>query len=118
MTAQELRKLIQSYDYVYHNETELQDQIEIVLKDGNILYSREHRLDDKSRIDFYLPDGKIGIEIKVKSGANVVSEQLARYAHSDQIKCLILITSRMAHVQLQGTMYGRVMLETIFIGGF
>ena len=115
---QQLRKQIQRYNYVYENETELQDQIETVLKDFNVLYSREHKLDDKSRIDFYLPKEKIGIEIKVKSGANVVSDQLARYAKCDQIEQLILITTRMAHVQLQGTMYGNVMLETIFIGGF
>ena len=56
--------------------------------------------------------------MKVKSGATVVSQQLARYAKIDKIDRLILVTSRMAHMSLNGTVYGNVRLESIFIGGF
>ena len=55
-----IHETIQGYDYSFLDETELQDQIESVLKDSNVIYKREFRLDKKSRIDFYLPDEKIG----------------------------------------------------------
>lgn len=111
-------EIIQGYDYSFLDEAELQDQIETVLKDNEVLYKREFRLDNRSRIDFYLPSEKVGIEVKVKSGAAVVSQQLARYAKTDKVDRLILITTRMAHMSLDGTVYGNVRLETIFIGGF
>lgn len=113
----DLSEIIKSYEYAFINEAELQDQIETVLVENKVLFKREYVLDKESRIDFYLPDSKTGVEVKVKGGASIVSGQLSRYANSDQIENLILITTRMAHVILNGTMYGRIKLKTIFIEG-
>jgi len=114
----QIAKIIQSYEFVYQNETELQEQIESVLKDNDIPFEREYSLDKDSRIDFYLPESKTGIEVKVKSGAAVVSKQLHRYAKSNQIDNLMLVTTRMDHVMLDGFVYGDIRLDVVFIGGF
>lgn len=56
-------------------------------------FVREFRLDDKNIIDFLVND-HIGIEVKIGGSAKDIYRQLERYTAFDQIKEIILVTSR------------------------
>ncbi|MGE3889436.1 MAG: hypothetical protein AB7H81_23645 [Vicinamibacterales bacterium] len=55
----------------------------------------EHRLSRDSRIDFYFPRQRVGLEVKVQGGPGDVARQLERYAEDPAIGYLVLLTGRM-----------------------
>ena len=64
------------------------------LNDDNIPFYTEYSLGKRKRIDFYVPGG-IGIEVKKgKPNRQCIFEQLNKYAESNEINILILITER------------------------
>jgi len=73
-------------------EAEFQDAIAEALG-REFTFRREVRLSEKDRIDFLLGNG-VGIEVKIKGTAAAAEAQLRRYAKSEQVKALILVTSR------------------------
>ena len=81
----------------FYNETRLHDAIKLVLDGEKIVYSHEHVLNAKDRIDFYIPSEKIGIEAKIKGSLSVTLRQLSRYCDCQQINELIVVTSRLGH---------------------
>lgn len=68
----------------------------------------EHALSAGDRIDYFLPQYGIGIEVKVKGSPLQVGRQLERYASHPQIKHLVLITTRYTHGGLAGALDGLV----------
>lgn len=56
------------------------------------------------RIDFYLPESRVGIECKVKGEVDAIMRQLSRYAASPKISHLVLVTS---HLRLM-PVFGRL----------
>ncbi len=96
-----------SYRFMFTNEVELQDGIAQVLDDADIVFQREVRLSSGDRIDFLLESG-VGIEVKEIAGAVVpVLRQLQRYAASDRVSSLILVTARHCHAQLPPDVGGK-----------
>lgn len=78
------------------DETRLQDRIETTLTAAGIAFEREVSLCHSSRIDF-LTAGGVGIEIKRgKPAKGPLLRQLARYAASQRVSALILVTERSA----------------------
>lgn len=78
------------------DEIRLHYAIERVLPEilpGELVEPEKH-LDRFSRIDFYIPRVKVGVEVKVKGSAGDVSRQLARYADSPEIDHLVFVTGR------------------------
>lgn len=78
------------------DEIRLHYAIERVLPEivpGELVEPEKH-LDRFSRIDFYIPRVKVGVEVKVKGGAGDVTRQLARYAESLEIDHLVFVTGR------------------------
>lgn len=71
----------------HSSERELQDAIEAVLAP----IQREYRL-GSGRIDFML-DG-VGIEVKIHGSAKSIHRQLTRYCTFEDVKALILVTSK------------------------
>lgn len=86
-------------------EEDTQEGIAETLDRFGILYERERRLSVSERIDFYLPDHRIGLEVKVAGSPVGVIRQLQRYAASDEVALLMLVTSRGA--------LGRAVPETL-----
>ena len=76
------------------NEKETQAQIGQIFAGLNYKFAREYKLDNKNIIDFYIFDGKIGIEVKLRSPVFKTYSQCARYCQSDKIDQLLLITSK------------------------
>ncbi len=54
---------------------------------------REYHLDEKNIPDFFLESG-LAIEVKIKGSRKHIYKQCDRYLQFDQVKALLLITSR------------------------
>lgn len=88
-------ELLKTYRYSVGSEDSFQRSLEQVLLRHRIAFRREHQLGPEyGRIDFYLPDRKFGIELKVKGSPSQVLRQLHRYAQCPDIGALILMTAR------------------------
>ena len=88
-------EILKSYRYSVGSEDTFQSGVEQALQWHGIVFFREHHLGPEyGRIDFYVPDVKVGIELKVKGSPSQVLRQLHRYAHSPDISALILLTAR------------------------
>lgn len=95
MEIDELFQSIAGYRLPFGVEQRLQDALEAVLIDIGVTFEREVTLRKGDRIDFLV--GSIGIECKIDSSMNTVASQLLRYAESDRISGLILVTTRNTH---------------------
>lgn len=122
MTAEELHALIKSRRYSTTNEAELCGEIEELFRDRGVEYVREATLvaayratgwaarvsevarrraqlnrteRHGDRIDFLV--GRIGIEVKTRHSRTEVLRQLDRYAQSDKLDSLMLVTTRAQH---------------------
>lgn len=92
-----LTKILRSYRLRFGNEQQLQDDIASVLAMTGFSYSREHRFNEKDRIDFFLDRDGIGIECKVEGSPSAVAQQCVRYADIDELHALILVSRRANH---------------------
>jgi len=88
-------EILKSYRYTVGCEDAFQRGVEQALLAHGIVFFREHLLGRRyGRIDFYVPDARLGIELKVKGSPSQVLRQLHRYAHCPDISALILLTAR------------------------
>lgn len=78
------------------SEDELQEAIARVMRMRSIDHEREVVLGDAGRIDFMV--GDIGIEVKVGGSANEATRQMLRYAQRDEVRSLILVTTKIQHL--------------------
>jgi hypothetical protein len=101
-------ELLKTYRYSVGSEDSFQRSLEQVLLRHRIAFLREHQLGPEyGRIDFYLPDRKFGIELKVKGSPSQVLRQLHRYAQCPDIGALILMTARARLVLAPARINGR-----------
>jgi hypothetical protein len=70
----------------------------------------------KSRIDFYLPQLKLGIECKVDGSKSPVARQLIRYANEEQIAGLILVSRKRSHALSRDSLGGKP-FRFVWVGG-
>src|SRR5215510_3383221 len=90
--AESFVELICGYRYITGNEIDLQDGLSRVFDLNQVTYVREYDLGPNSgRIDFFLPDSRIGVELKVQGSPTGVLRQLYRYTLSPSIDSLILV---------------------------
>lgn len=90
-----------------HQESELQIAIANRLHWASINYEREHRFTPRDRVDFFLAEGGIAVECKVKGGSAEIIRQLDRYMAQECVRGILLVTTKMQHratmpAQLQG----------------
>lgn len=87
-----LREELKGYQFNLYKEKILQEQLftTCLKKHGFIA---EYRLDAKNIIDFYHPDLKIGIEVKIKGSPYNIYSQCKRYAAFNDIETIVLICS-------------------------
>lgn len=75
---------------------------------------REVCLNVADRIDFLV--GNVGVEVKVKGAVGEVTRQLFRYAKSDRISSLLLVTTCQKHKVLdQGVANGKP-IRVLYLG--
>lgn len=94
-TSISIVEFLKQYKYPVGNEVAFQEMLDTVLRDGGFNVIREFNLGfGHGRIDFYLPEQKIGIELKVKGSPSEVIRQMHRYAQSELVDSLVLVTGR------------------------
>jgi DNA-binding sugar fermentation-stimulating protein len=99
----ELMQVIQSLRQirvpVVAMEYEIHDIVAEQLRASGIPFEREASLGPRSRIDFLIPDGAIGVEVKKGVPTRgALERQLERYTSSGKIQAVILVVERKATI--------------------
>ncbi|MEN3308902.1 MAG: hypothetical protein V7603_5104 [Micromonosporaceae bacterium] len=119
-TAESIGRLIQSHPYAYANEDELQAGIAGVLAEDDLTPRREVRLSDRDRLDVLVDLGPrtLGIEVKIAGAAGDVRRQLLRYAASERVDELMLVTTVRRHLAcLPDEIGGKPLTRVLLRGG-
>ena len=114
--AEQIAAVIMANRYVYRDEKQLHDGIAAALTAHGHRVAREVALTNRDRIDLLVD--RVGIEVKVDGQPAAVARQLQRYAHSNQLDALILVTNRARHTQLPNTLAGTPLVIASLLGGF
>lgn len=117
MKATEIRNLLTSYRLPTSTEDELQLAIAKLLTDARVPFHREHRLDEKSRLDFFLPAAGLAIEVKTKGGWADVIRQMMRYAEHDCVTEILLVSTRAVHRNMPKTLNEKPILVASLLEG-
>ncbi|MCW3018550.1 MAG: hypothetical protein JWN10_858 [Solirubrobacterales bacterium] len=96
--ASEIVMALGGYRLKFVSESDLHDAVAWVLDNAFIEFEREVILGPRDRID--LLAGTVGIEIKVGGSSAALEQQLARYAMSDRVSALVVVTSCSRHASI------------------
>lgn len=111
-----LGEILQSYGFRYFSEMELHSQIAEALNREGIAFDREVRLTEKDRVDFMV--GGIAVEVKVDGAKNEVLRQIHRYAQSDMVSAIVVVTDKARHLNLPCCLNGKpVVVSSLIVGG-
>lgn len=91
MTPEKLVDLIENARVDLSTETLAQRGLARVFADAGLEARAEVRLNAQDRIDFMI--GRIGLEVKIGHPRRSILRQLERYAKSEELDALILVTS-------------------------
>jgi hypothetical protein len=97
MNAVGLARLLRGYSLRRSREKDLQADVEEVLRLKDVPFVREYCLDVANRVDFWIPDGRVALEIKIKGSLTHVAMQLSRYAKFGEVGEILLLTTRPGH---------------------
>jgi len=89
--------VIRGYRFVFIDEDELQEGLAAALTQAGLHPKREVRLDARSRVDILVE--RVAIEVKVGGSTSALERQLTRYAESDRVDALIVVTSRVMRIR-------------------
>lgn len=81
------------YNFTSHDELRLYPLLEGVLRDAGFDFVREHRLDAKSRLDFWFPSLRLALEVKVRGQHSAVMRQVRRYAEHPTVGAVLLAST-------------------------
>lgn len=106
-TIDQVIKILRGYRYPISTEAALQLAVAKVLTDAGIRFERELVIDPTNRLDFYLPDFKLALELKIDGSAAEVTRQLFRYVQDDRVAFVVLMTSVYRHARVPHEMRGK-----------
>lgn len=86
-------KVLMGWQYDLSTEAAMHRSLARALDLAGIKYRQEVALTDQDRIDFHIPDQKIGIEVKLSCAARQIYRQIERYTESDDVNAIILLTN-------------------------
>jgi hypothetical protein len=95
--SEHIARILSRLTFEYRNERDLQIAIYGALTGVGMASEREYRLSAQDRIDFYLEFFHVGIEVKVGGNVSTLIRQLTRYAQSEEIDALVVVTNRAKH---------------------
>lgn len=100
MHLHRLGRELTSFAYRYATEVDLHERMAHVLQHGGYTFERERILSKENRADFFLPDSRIAIEVKVAGTLSEALRQVDRYVHLDDVAGVLLAsTQRWADVE-------------------
>lgn len=85
-----------------NEESELEASVARTIESLGFAVTKQKIITSRDRIDLFIPIIGLGIEVKIAGSYSRVAGQLLRYAEHDEIKALLLVTSRASHRQLHG----------------
>lgn len=94
-----IRSVLEAHRFTVGNEADLQLAIDGVLAGTGLAIEREVRLNARDRLDFLVyphtaAEGGTAIEVKVDGSATALHRQLARYAKSERVIDIVVVTNR------------------------
>jgi hypothetical protein len=107
-TAEQIAMRLRSFRMRTGQESDFQHDVATILARDGCVFEREYDLGPgRGRIDFYLPEIRTGLELKVKGTLADVARQLQRYATSREIEALVLVTGRTRLAAMPETLGGK-----------
>lgn len=118
-TARYIADLLRSRTYAFTNEVELQESLAQRIADDGLVPLREVRLTDADRVDLMVDvdAGALAIEVKIAGTNGDVRRQLTRYAASDRVAELMLVTTVRRHLSQLGPQIGGKPLTLVLLRG-
>jgi len=113
MNAIDLINLLGSYRLSTQTEKDMQSDIEQVLTAACIDFSRERKLTALDIVDFLV--GTVGVECKIKGAYGSVLSQLSRYARSELVTEILLVTTKASHRRLRGVKLNGKVVQVVWI---
>lgn len=92
MTGDQIAILIERTRLLIDDEKAVQAAISERLTAAGVDHEREVRLSPRDVIDFVCV-GRVGIEVKIKGGRRAILRQVERYAASDQLVAIVVVTA-------------------------
>lgn len=114
MTHSEIYHALRAFRIPYMTEARMHSAIGEILAAQEWKFESEVRLSDTDRIDFLI--GDIGIECKIDGGNVAVLEQCLRYAESERVGSLILVTSCKRH-RFEVDFLGGKSFSVVYVAG-
>jgi len=101
--------------FIESDEASFQNGIALAFESAGIAFQREVRLSERDRVDFLV--GRIAVEAKIDGSLSQVTRQLHRYAQSELIDELVLVTTRLRHARMPDRMNGKPVAVFATMGG-
>ncbi len=115
-TIDRLIDAIASHRFACTTEAQLQEALARVFALEGLGADREAQLTESDRIDFLVED--VGVEVKIDGSASEIGRQLSRYAQSERVHELVLVTTRRRHQHdLDGTTFNGKAVRVVRVGG-
>lgn len=110
-SADALVRLLRAAHLPYTTEAIPQAAVEDLLRASGVSHDREKPLSGSAgRPDFLV--GRVAIECKVQGAPAAIAAQVARYAASDEVDAVILLTSKAVSVRAEQKPVAVVVLST------
>lgn len=100
----------------YESEERCQAAIAAALQAAGVAFEREVRLSDRDRIDFMV--GSVGVEVKLDGSLSALTRQLHRYAQSDRVESLLVVTTRARLARVPQSLNGKRVVVALRLGAF
>ncbi len=98
---------LSGYRFRARDEAVLQAGVAAALEAEGIEFVREHRLGPHDRPDFWLPESGTALEVKVAGSLMDVTRQAQRYAEHEEVKDVLIVTTRSVHLGVAVTLAGK-----------
>lgn len=86
---------LKKYRFNYTNERDLQDGIQQVFETLDEPFEREYVLSKADRLDFYWPNQKVGVEVKIDHALSALTRQIHRYVQHEDIRGVLVVTGKL-----------------------
>lgn len=106
------------YSFSAHDEHRMYHLLEGVLTDAGLAFVREHRLDAKSRLDFWFPELRTAMEVKVQGAPHRVLAQVRRYAEHEAVSAVLLVSTLAKLARTPETLAGKPARAVRLAGSF
>lgn len=105
---------LEGFRYDLSSEDSVQRGLAVALMDIGVRAEREVQV-ECGRLDFLSEDG-VAIEVKLHGSTNDLLRQLARYAQLDEVKSLLVVTTRHRLAQLPTELGGKPVNVALLVG--